>query len=181
MSEAIGFRDIEPEYNDDPEWKKDLFIVDNDQKAEWCLQQIKKAKADKAFWKDFYEQRQKEVEETADLTIANMEAMLKSYFDGIPHSKTDTQENYKLPSGKLVLKKQEPEFVRDNDKMIQWCKKSGHVNFVKVKETVDWDGLKKSGTAVMDDGRVVDANGEVIDGVTAVFRPDIFKAEVKAK
>ena len=44
-----------------------------------------------------------------DEEFAEVLDMLGEYFKTVPHKKTKTQEAYQLPSGKLILKKQEPE------------------------------------------------------------------------
>lgn len=166
MTEAIFDENREPE-----------FEVNNDQKAEWCLQKIREAKADKDFWGRFYSERMKAVNEAADATIAQMEAMLMRYFGTVPHKKTPTQESYPLPSGKLVSKKQEPQFVRQDAETIDWLKKNGGQAFVKVEESLDWQNLKKSVTVVGEG--VATAEGEMIPGIKVVPREDIFKVEVK--
>lgn len=163
MSEA---RAIEPQ----------KFVVDDDQKAEWCLQKIKEAKADKDFWKRFYEERLQTVNETADATISQMESMLMEYFKTVPHKKTPTQENYPLPSGKLVCKKQEPRYERNDDEIIAWLKKNGGQH-VKVTEEVDWSALKKELSVVGD--QMATEDGEVVPGIKVIPREDAFKVEVK--
>ena len=154
-----------------------LFRVEDDMTAEWCLTQIRHANEEKAKWKEFYDSRYKAVCENCDQTIANMEAMLHSYFDKVPHKVTKTQENYALPSGKLVFKKQEPEYERDDEALIDWLKANDGAMFVKTKETLDWAGLK--GTLTVLGETVADANGQVIPCIKAVERPDTFKVELK--
>jgi len=152
------------------------FVIEDDQQAEWAMEQIRNAQEEKAKWKAFYEDRYQKVEATCDLTIANMESMLQSYFEKVPHKVTKTQENYALPSGKLVFKKQEPEYHREDSEVIDWLKKNGGEKFVKTKETLDWTALKKTITVVGD--AVADEDGQIMP-ITVVERPDIFKVEMK--
>ena len=153
-----------------------LFRVEDDLTAEWCLEQIRNANEEKAKWKEFYNSRYQSVCETCDRTIANMEAMLHAYFDTVPHKVTKTQENYALPSGKLVFKQQEPEYIRDDTEVIEWLKANGGERFIKTKETLDWSGLKDT-LNVMGE-TVADKNGVVIPCITATERPDIFMVEL---
>ena len=153
------------------------FKVEDDQTAEWCMTQIRNANEEKAKWQAFYEDRYQKVCESCDLTIANMEAMLRVYFDSVPHKVTKTQENYALPSGKLVVKRQEPEYTRNDEEVIEWLKANGGERFVKTKETLDWAGLKKT-LSVMGES-VADEGGQVIPCITAEERPDVFKVELK--
>ena len=152
------------------------YVITSDQEAEWAMEQIKNAQEEKAKWKAFYEDRYQKVEETCDLTIANMESMLQRYFESVPHKVTKTQENYSLPSGKLVFKKQEPEYHREDAEVIAWLKKNGGEKYVKTKETLDWSELKKTITVVGD--AVADEDGQIMP-ITVVPREDIFKVELK--
>lgn len=167
MSEAI-FEQVE---------EQPKFFVDNDQKAEWCLQKIREAQADKDRWKAFYAEQYKAVEESADATIHNMEEMLAEYFGMVPHKQTATQEYYKLPSGKLVLKKQEPKYERNDDEIIDWLKKNDCRGFIKVEESLDWAGLKKK-VAVVGENMATE-DGEIIPGIKVIQREPIFKVEDK--
>lgn len=154
-----------------------MFRVEDDQTAEWCIEQIRNANEEKEKWKAFYESRYQSVCETCDRTIQSMEAMLQSYFDKVPHKVTKTQENYALPSGKLVFKKQEPEYHREDAEVIEWLKENGGERFIKTKESLDWASMK--GTLNVMGDVVADANGVVIPCIKAVERPDIFKVELK--
>ena len=154
------------------------FKIDDDQKAEWALNQIRLAKEEKERWKAFYDERYARVCETCDLTIANMEALLQTYFASVPHKVTATQENYTLPSGKLVIKRQEPEYQRTDSDVIQWLAKNTTTpnRFVKTKLSLDWSELKKHITVIGD--TVADEDGQIMP-IKVVERPDIFKVELK--
>ena len=74
-----------------------------------------------------------------------------------------------------VLKKQAPEFIRDDEKVIAWLKDNNGGEYVKTKETLDWAALKKS-TTVMGEN-IVNEDGEIIPGVEVVEREDKFTVE----
>lgn len=154
------------------------YVIEDDQTAEWAMQQIAAAEAERKKWKDFYDERMRIVDEKCDQTIANMQSLLQTYFEKVPHKVTATQENYTLPSGKLVFKKQAPEYQKDDEEVIEWL----HMNsdeqdkFIKVKETLNWSELKKV-INVMGD-TVADENGQIMP-IKVVERPDIFKVEIK--
>lgn len=152
-----------------------LFMVTDDQKAEWCIQQIKNAEADKAFWKSYYKEQYKSVEETADTTIANMKAMLQDYFERVPHKKSDTQESYKLPSGKLVMKDQDPEYERNDAEVIEWLKANKGQKYIKVTESLDWNGLKPMVSVIGES--VATVEGEIIPGIKVTQRERKFNVE----
>lgn len=146
--------------------------VDDDQKAEECIRAIREAEANREFWKNYYLDQMAKVNATCDNTIEAMKERLRAYFDTVPHNKTKTQENYQLPSGKLVLKQREPEYTRTDSDVIKWLKDNGGKKFVKIKESLDWSGLKKTLTVIGE--TVADSEGHIIPCIKAVERPDEF-------
>ena len=153
------------------------FVIEDDQTAEWAMGEIRNAEAEKKKWKDFYDDRYQKVCASCDLKIANMESFLQTYFEKVPHKVTKTQENYALPSGKLVIKKQQPEYTRDDAALVAWLKENDGERFIVTKETVDWMELKKTLNILGD--TVADANGQIIPCITVEERPDVFKVELK--
>ena len=155
---------------------QDNFRITNDQQAEWAINKIKEAKIDNEKWAAFYAERLAAVKEANAATIAAMEGYLADYFVTVPHKVTKTQESYQLPGGKLVLKAQQPEYDRDEARVIGWCKENGHADCVNVKETLNWAELKKrcqqSGQSMIDP-----STGEEIPGITVNERPAKFGVE----
>jgi hypothetical protein len=79
-----------------------------------------------------------------------------------------------LPYGKISLKKQQPEFVRDEATLLEYARSAG---FVKVKETADWSAIKKNG--VVADGKLYDStSGELIPGIEVIDREEKFTVEL---
>lgn len=152
----------------------EIRIPKNDMEADDCIKCIREAQETKLFWKAYYLEALGKVEESCDLIINNNTQMLREYFDSVPHKRTDTQENYRLPSGKLTLKKQEPEYKREDKQIIAFLKKNGG-KFVKVKEEVDWSALKKTLMVVGETAATED--GQVIPGIKVVERPLTFTIE----
>ena len=88
--------------------------------------------------------------------------------------KTKTQLSYELPGGKLVLKAQQPEYERDEEKLVAWLKKNDLGGMVKVKETANWAELKK--TLKADGDCMVTTDGEVVPGIKVIEREPKFTA-----
>lgn len=153
------------------------FQVDDDQKAEWCIRKIQEAKKEMMDWIEFYVAQTDKVKDKCERRIQFFEYKLMQYFGSVPHKQTKTQESYQLPSGKLVLKKQAPDFERDDELILAWLKANDEDQYVKTKETVDWSELKKTLTIVGE--QVAGETGEIIPGITVTERPDVFKVEVK--
>lgn len=154
------------------------FIVDNDQKAEWAARKIREARQDTQKWTEYYERQLSAIRRANEDTEAYFAALLADYFETVPHKATKTQESYSLPSCKLVLKAQQPEFNRDEAVLCDYLDKKGRDDLVKITRRADWAALKKM-LKVMEDGTCVDADGEVVEGVQAFIRQPEFKVEMK--
>jgi hypothetical protein len=114
-------------------------------------------------------------EEKADRERAFFEHLLKDYAERL-RTEDPKFKSLKLPHGKIAFRKQSPEFIRDNNILLAWIK-ANRPEFVRVKEEPDWSSLKKE-VAVAGE-QAVDANGEIIEGVTVVTREDKFSVEVE--
>ncbi len=167
-----------PIVNEMIEEEKPWKVMD-DSSAEWAMEQIANANAEREKWTAFYAERLGKIEATTQNTIDYFTAKLKEYFETVPHHQTKTQESYELPSGKLVMKAQAPEYIRDESKLIAWAKESGNTDFVKTKETLDWSKMKKEVSKyTLVDGKPVDPfTGEIIDGLDVVEREPKFTIE----
>jgi phage host-nuclease inhibitor protein Gam len=154
----------------------DDFRIDTDAKAEWALKKIAEARADRDRWVAWYTDKIAEIKAQTDFDTMNLENMLAEYFATVPHKVTKTQESYKLPGGKLILKTQNPEYKKDEATVIEWLKKNDMAKYVKVEEKLDWAELK-SATEVFE-GHIVTEDGEIIPGIDVVDREAKFVVEV---
>lgn len=154
------------------------FVVDNDQKAEWAAKKIREARQDTQKWTEYYERQLSAIRRANEETEAYFAALLANYFETVPHKATKTQESYSLPTCKLVLKAQQPEFNRDENVLCDYLDKKGRDDLVRITRRADWAALKKT-LRVMEDGTCVDADGEVVEGVQAFSRLPEFKIEMK--
>lgn len=154
------------------------FTVDNDQKAEWAAKKIREARQDTQKWTEYYERQLSAIRRANEETEAYFAALLADYFETVPHKATKTQESYSLPTCKLVLKAQQPEFSRDENVLCDYLDKKGRDDLVRITRRADWAALKKT-LKVMEDGTCVDADGEVVEGVQAFNRLPEFRIEMK--
>ena len=159
------------------------FRIDNDQKAEWALAKIREEQAEAQRIMNVcrsmimhYEQQLKKAEEDLEKKTAYLKSQLEQYFDSVEKRRTKTQEVYKLPSGTLRRKYPGPQLKRNDDALVKWLKERNMNDYIKVKEKADWANLKKAIQVVGD--KVVDENGEVVEGITVVDRPPTFEVEV---
>ena len=160
------------------------FIIDSDKKADWAIEKIKAERAEFDRLRKIaldriaeLNQRVKELQERTDRRTGNLEALLVEYFQTVKPTKiTKTQTQYELLSGKLVMKHQQPEFLRDEAALLDWAKANAP-DMVQTKESVTWGELKKLTT--LDGEKVVLAEtGEIVSGVVAIERPDVFEVQV---
>ena len=154
------------------------FRVTDDKSAEWCIRKIREARAEKQRWAEYYAEQQRKIDQEAEGTISYFEALLADYFDSVPHKRTKTQESYQLPGGKLVRRQQAPEYQRDEAAMLPWLKENAPA-LVKVIEVADWAALKKQLVIAPDGETVATEDGEIVPGVKAIQRPDVFRVEIK--
>ena len=165
---------------------RERFDVDNDMKAEWVLSKIRRIRADQKKETDeltrqmqFYKDQMDMIGKKADEDVAFFESMLIPYFadrmDGGFTKATKTQTTYKLPTGKMVLKHQAPEFERKDEDLLPWLKEN-RPDLVKVTESANWAELKKAVKVVGEN--VVTKDGEVVPGVKVTEREDKFEVEV---
>lgn len=167
---------------------REKFTCDNDFKAEWVINKIRRIRQEQKReteelerQRKFYDDQIAAIEHRADEDVAFFEDILKGYFqsridDGFT-KKTKTKISYKLPTGELILKHQEPEYKRDDKAVIAWLEQNSG-EYVKVEKKLDWAGLKKKLT-VSGNGCIDASTGEVVPGIEVVEREDKFSVEVK--
>ena len=153
----------------------ELAPVDGDMEADKLVKAIREAEETKIFWKSYYAEKLKEVNDSCDFVIEQNRARLRIYFDSVPHKITATQEKYPLPSGKLVLKDQEPEYQRDDKQIIKFLKENNGEKYIKVKEELDWSGLKK--VLMVAGETAADEDGNPIPGIRVIEREKAFTIE----
>ena len=83
---------------------------------------------------------------------------------------TKTQRSYQLLSGKLVYKYGGTEWIKDDEKLLEWTKQN-KPDLVKTKYSVDWSNLKKTLTVTPKD-EVITEDGELLDFIKAEKKPD---------
>ena len=161
------------------------FSVDSDDKAEWCLKKIKEHQDEITKWTAHYEAEKRRAVISHENAIFRLEGELRSFFvlkdqEGLTRQ-TKTQTAYNLPSGKIFIKRQNPEFERDDAEIIDWLRVNAP-ELIKTKEEVDWAAMKAA-YAFDAEGNMTAVNeetGEIINipGVKAKTRDDVFKVEV---
>ena len=101
---------------------------------------------------------------------------LQTYFDRVDKHVTKTRQTYRLLSGTLVQKKQQPTYKYDSNDLLAWAQDNAPQYIKEVTKTsIDWAGLKKSITQNGDQA-IYTETGEVLP-ITVRERPDVFMVE----
>jgi hypothetical protein len=161
------------------------FKIDNDNLAEWALKIIAEEKAETQryinvceTWIAEYQQKAQKAQERFETKTTYLKQQLQNYFESVPHKATKTQETYKLPSGTLKLKYGTPAYEVDNEKLVKWLKDNKLTMFIKTEEKAQWGELKKQESWKYSNGKLIDENGGIVDGVMVQERPDSFEVEI---
>nr|MBR4279816.1 host-nuclease inhibitor Gam family protein [Clostridia bacterium] len=171
MSEILN------EFYELPEDQYEGWAILDDKAAQWAVEQIANAKADTQRWKAHFEDQLRKIREANEQTVAFMAAKLEAYFDTLPHKKTATQESYLLPGAKLVRKLRAPQYVVDEERLVEHLRTAAP-ELIKTEEVPCWGEYKKRCQVI--GGELVDSTtGELVDGVTVVERDAQFVVEVK--
>lgn len=163
---------------------ENIFLIDDDHKADWALRKIAEERKEADRIKAIAEQQIEElqmkinhVKETTDRKTNFLKGCLAEYFNKVPHKTTKTQESYKLLSGSLILKLPKQNMVKDDDKLLKYFHSNGMEEFIKTKERPAWEEFKKQLEVI--DGNVVDtATGNIIDAVKVEESAGIFDVKI---
>ena len=163
------------------------WVCDSDGKAKWICEQIKQIEDNRDYMVAWYQEQIKKAKETAEFERMKWEGYLAAYFDTVPHKKAGKSESYSFPGGKLIMKRQDPEYKRDEQTVIDFLEAQNAPQFVKVEKSLDWGNLKKACAGIAD-GKVVfteqvNEDGEIVPvyvpGIEVIERADKFVVEVK--
>ena len=162
----------------------DGFKVEDDVTADWCLDMIRESKAEISRFEMVVNEKVKTLNDRLEAfkgrqerTISYFEDLLRQYIESLSIKPTKAGNKiYSLPSGKLQLKKQEPEYIKDETKLLQALKNAGMKDYIKTIEKPEWGELKK--VVTVSGKNIVNEDGEVIDGVKVVARELKFEVKV---
>lgn len=119
------------------------------------------------------EQSKQEFIEKQSFYIAQLELYLRNEIEKQIESGKKPKKTLKLPYGKIALKKQQPEYKKDESVLMEYAKEIGKI---RIKESIDWENIKKS--CQVQGGYLVDGNGEIVPGVTVTERSDKFEIKL---
>lgn len=162
------------------------FVVDSMEKAEWALRKLKRVRQQRAENRKLAEEEIGRIEmwlrgeeERLQQDEDYFCALLADYHQRIlqedPKAKT-----VRLPHGVLKMRAQQPEFKRDEDKLLAWLDGRGIGELVRVKREPDWQKIKPLVAATGSGAVVWTETSELVEGVRAETRPPKFTVETDA-
>ncbi|MCU9958811.1 hypothetical protein BJQ92_00314 [Bacillus licheniformis] len=119
------------------------------------------------------EEAKKEYVEREDFCKHRLERYMREEVRKMQENGKKPKKTIKLPYGTIKLVKQQPEYQRNENDLLEYAESKG---FVRVKKDVDWAAIKNKAKVFGD--KLIDADGELIPGVTVVDREDKFTVEV---
>lgn len=158
------------------------FVIDSDELAEWALKKIKEAEEEHDRLVALVEQeraalddKEAKFDKALERDTAFLKFALSDYMRTVKCKATKTQESYQLLTGKLIRKKASVDYKVNDEALVGWLRENKHDELINVTVKPRWGEIKKMLVADPESGAVViGETGEVIDGVTAVEKPETF-------
>ena len=178
MDDALWTQD-EAEDAPRPAWR-----ITDDGCADWACRKIAEEKAELDRIRELADAQIQKIEEkvaAAERRFQNgtrfLTGKLAEYFETVPHKTTKTKASYRLLSGTLTRKFGSTTMKQDDEKLVQFFKDSGQLEFIKTEEKPRWGDFKKR-LEIMG-GSVVDKEtGEIVEAVQIIEKPDTFTVDV---
>lgn len=168
------------EYLDAQNAPKEPFAITNDNTADWAALKIIKRLTEIEVSEKLAKRRHQQIDgwldavtHDAESEITFFEELLRPYLEArLADQKT---KSLKLPSGVVSLRKSNPEYTidgekieNDNPNLLEYLRRS-NPDYLKIKEYADWGELKKT-LIPTESGKVITGDGEILEFI-AVWQP----------
>lgn len=155
--------------------------LQSDEDADATLHKIQRLERGKAWAQKLADEQIAKVNAWLDKQLANRQGAIDSLQNQLQvYAETRLQNSKRksasLPSGKFGFRKQPVKIEHLDDVLLAYAKEA-NPQFVKVKESLDWLGLKKS--CIIDGDKMIDENGEVLPGITVTEQAPKFYVDTK--
>ena len=161
--------------------ENDKFTINDLGSANWAFRKLSAT-----------EQKRKEIKELANKEIERIREWQEQETKGLDNSKEffegllvkyfarqkEVDPKFKLstPYGKVATRKQQPKWVYDDEKIIEWLR-TNDPELIRIKEEPSKEDIKKKYTIV--GNNVVTENGEIVEGITIEERPESITIKVE--
>ena len=173
------------------ESKSQGFVIDNKGKANWALRKIrhlkKKQAENESLAQNEIDKLKSEIDEVNEWLEAenrgtqNNIEFFENLLQGYALSLRDDDPDFKtlkLPFGKLQFRTIRDKWHHQDKELLEFAK-NNIKTAVKVTEKVDKRALKKL-VKVVGDKTIIEATGEIVEGITIEERGEKFKVKVKS-
>ena len=167
---------------------KKPFTVTDESSAEWAMEKLEENTKARALIEEQYQRMIARHEAWREDALKELDES-DAYFYGLLRPWAEEKlaggkkKSVKLPSGTVgfragtgTYKFGEDKVTATNAELLAFVK-NDDASFIKVEESVRWGDYKKTLT-VMEDGRVVSASGQIIEGMTVTQGAPSFYVEV---
>ncbi len=161
----------------------EAFQIRNDYHADNVLEEISRLKKEIRQKEELAEKRIQQIEQWKKSEVEKLEGRinwltdaLESYFRKLRESNPKLK-THSLPFGKLQIRKQQPKWKYDDNKLLESVKKT-LPEVIKIKEEVDKIELKKR-VKLVNNTPINPDTGEVIEGIVIEERPEKFSIKVE--
>ena len=167
---------LKPNGADQEHW-----VPEDDGAADWCLRKIRENESQIAKNELDAKAEVERIQRWLEAVNAPMkkdkehfENVLREYAEQALEGKK--KRSMTLPNGKFGFRKVPPKIKQNDEALLEYAKTSAP-DYVKVKESVDWAGLKKS--CKQDGDHYVTPDGEILPGVTVTEQGPKFYVDTK--
>lgn len=171
-------------YNED----KERFVVDSVKKADWCFKKLhdlnNKIEEKEEMADSHIKRLESEIERLKEWKAKEcrpffdsqllLEDLLKTYYIGLREA--DPKAKLSTPYGKVTSRKGSDKWEYDDERVMAYLKENELYGLIRTKYEVNKELLKKNVQVI--NGRAIDGDGQVIDGITVTHQPDSIKIEV---
>lgn len=157
-------RELQTETQPENVWKEDWLPKTPDD-ATWLLAEYRRIKGEIKSIDDFVERKIREIYEWYNRRTQVLRGSEERILRLLEiYARNSGQKTISLPGGELKLRKQQPQFQRDDAVLLEFLRTRELTQYIKAVEAPDWRSLKADCQVV--GTNVVLPNGEVVEGVT---------------
>jgi len=154
--------------------ERERFRLTDENMANWALRKVAKARAEYEEAAKVAEAEVRRIDDWLNSRKRDLERT-EEFFGGLltgyylpQHMENPRQKTFKLPAGQVQIRAQQPDYVRDEARLIAWLKGNDMAGYVEIVEKLRWGDLKKQLKQLGD--KMLSPDGEVVDGILVVDR-----------
>lgn len=181
MAEQLSEVMLEAYAAPEDEEQRQQFRITDESMADWAVRKIAKARqefaeaekaADEQIQRigDWLARKKRDMERTEEF----FGGLLRAYYQPQHEADPKRRKTFRLPSGQVQFRAQQPEYKRDDEQLLKWLKANGRESYIVTKESPAWGELKK--ILKQHGEHMIDTeSGEIVEGIFVIERPTAIK------